>query len=225
VLESVQQFADWLQALPPGWIYAVLLTIAYGENIVPPVPGDVAVVVGGYLVGLELIGFAPAVGVATLGGALGFMTMYAVGRRLGDAVEDPNRVRWIPKGPVRTAKGWLRRWGYGVVAANRFLSGARSVIALLVGASRLRVGLTALLATLSAAVWTGLLTYAGYAVGSNWGVILGWLRTYGHVITGAVLVVAALLVARWGWRRRHRREGPMESILGTAPRNDEDPAA
>src|SRR5690606_33515552 len=78
VFESVHQFADWLQALPPAWIYATLFAIAYGENVVPPLPGDVAVVIGGSLVGLGLIGFAPLVGVATLGGALGFLTMYAL---------------------------------------------------------------------------------------------------------------------------------------------------
>ncbi|MDX1419769.1 MAG: DedA family protein [Rubricoccaceae bacterium] len=218
MFDTVQQFADWLQALPPGWIYLVLLGIAYGENVVPPIPGDVAVVIGGYLVGLGLIGFVPAVGVATLGGALGFMTMYALGVRLGDAVEDPNRVRWIPKGAVRTAKGWLRKWGYGVVAVNRFLSGARSVIALLVGASDLRAAPTALFATLSAAVWTALLTYAGYAVGANWAVILGWLRTYGRVVTAVVLVAVVVLVGRWWWHRRFRRAGP------EAPRNREDPS-
>ena len=218
MFDSVQQFADWLQSLPPGWIYAVLLAIAYGENVVPPIPGDVAVVVGGYLVGLGAIAFAPAVGVATLGGALGFMTMYAAGVWLGDAVEDPRRIRWIPKGAVRAAKGWLRRWGYGVVAANRFLSGARSVIALLVGASELRAWPTALFATLSAAVWTGLLTYAGYAVGANWDVILGWLRTYGQAVTAVVVLVAVVLVGRWGWRRRFARTRP-----GEGRRNREDP--
>lgn len=218
MFDSVQQFADWLQSLPPGWIYAVLLAIAYGENVVPPIPGDVAVVVGGYLVGLGAIAFAPAVGVATLGGALGFMTMYAAGVWLGDAVEDPRRIRWIPKGAVRAAKGWLRRWGYGVVAANRFLSGARSVIALLVGASELRAWPTALFATLSAAVWTGLLTYAGYAVGANWDVILGWLRTYGQAVTAVVVLVAVVLVGRWWWRRRFARTRP-----GEGRRNREDP--
>jgi membrane protein DedA with SNARE-associated domain len=224
MVEPLQQFADWLQALPPGWVYAVLLAIAYGENLVPPIPGDVAVVIGGSLVGLGLIAFAPAVGVATLGGALGFMTMYAVGKKLGDAVEDPRRVRWIPKGPVRTAKGWLQRWGYGVVAANRFLSGARSVIALLVGASDLRAGPTAFCATLSAAVWTGLLTYAGYAVGANWAAVLPWLRTYGQAITAVVLLVAAVLIGRRVLRRRFGRVRPRAGAPEAAPRNREDPA-
>src|SRR5690606_18981265 len=104
------------------------------------------------------------------------------------------------------------------VALNRFLSGARSVIALLVGASDLRVGTTALLATLSAAVWTALLTYAGYAVGANWAVILDWLRAYGQVVTAVVLLIGVGWGARWWWWRRFRRVGPR-----AGPRNREDP--
>ncbi len=216
MFESVHQFADWLQALPPAWIYATLFAIAYGENVVPPLPGDVAVVIGGSLVGLGLIGFAPLVGVATLGGALGFLTMYALGVRLGDAVEDPTRVRWIPKAPVRTAKRWLQRWGYAVVLANRFLSGARSVIALLVGASDLRLGPTALLATLSALVWTSLLAYAGYAVGAHWERVIPLLRTYGKAVSALLGVAVLVGVGRWWWRRR------FAPARGT-PRNHEDP--
>ena len=217
--ESVEQFAEWMQALPPLSIYLTLLGIAYGENVIPPVPGDVAIVIGGYLVGLGLIGFAPALVLCTIGSALGFMTMFAIGKKLGDAVEDPARVRWIPKGPVRMAKRWLQRWGYGVVAANRFLSGGRAVIALLSGASDLRVGLTFLLASLSAFVWIGLLLYGGYAVGVNWASILPVLRTYGQAITAVLSVVLIVVVGRWWWRRRYRRS----PVGSSTPRNREDP--
>jgi len=221
-MESVEQFAAWLQSLPPLGVYLALLAIAYGENLLPPVPGDVAVVVGGSLVGLGLIDFIPAVGVATLGGALGFMTMYTLGYALGNAVEDPHRLRWIPRGPVRTAKGWLQRWGYGVVAANRFLSGARSVIALLAGASDLRALPTAACATLSAAVWTTLLTYAGYVVGTEWERVLGWLRTYGRVISGVLVVLAVGFAVRW-WVRRKRAKGTGKAASPNPQRNQEDP--
>ncbi len=167
-IEFLQNFSDWFQTLPPVGIYATLFFVAYVENLVPPFPGDVNVVIGGYLVGLGLIGFVPAVLVVSVGSALGFMTMYAIGKVLGDAVEDPNRLRWIPKAPMQTVKKWLQRWGYGVVAVNRFLSGTRAVITLLSGASDLKPIRTAVLAFLSSVAWYTLLIYAGYTVGANW---------------------------------------------------------
>lgn len=201
--EFLQDFSNWMQALPPLGIYTTLFLVAYVENLIPPFPGDVNVLIGGYIVGLGLVGFAPALIVVSIGSALGFMTMYAVGKVLGDAVEDPQRLKWIPKGPVGSVKKWLQRWGYGVVAINRFLSGSRAVITLLAGASDLKPVRTALLALLSAAAWYALLLYGGYSVGANWESLIPYMRTYGRVIM-AVLAVAAVV---WGirWHRKRKR--------------------
>ena len=207
-IEFLQSFADWFQTLPPVGIYATLFFVAYVENLVPPFPGDVNVVIGGYLVGLGLIGFVPAVLVVSVGSALGFMTMYAIGKALGDAVEDPARLRWIPKAPMQTAKRWLQRWGYGVVAVNRFLSGTRAVINLLAGASNLKPMLTAFLAFVSSLAWYTLLLYAGYSVGANWESILPILAVYGRVIVGVLMAIACVLVVRWWLRTRKQKEAP-----------------
>ena len=202
MIESIEQFASWLGALPPLGIYLVLFAISVGENVVPPIPGDVAVVIAGSLVGFGTVALVPTFGIAVAGSVLGFLAMYAVGRRLGDAIGDPERMRWLPKGPVATVEGWLSRWGYGVVAANRFLSGGRSVIALLAGASGLRLPPTALWSTVSSLLWTGVLVGAGYAVGSEWDRVLGGLRLYGKAVTLGLALLALAVAARWALRRR-----------------------
>ena len=197
----ISDLVDWMTALAPAWAYLVVFVIAYGENVLPPVPGDLVVVLGGYLVGLGRLDFVVVVLLATVGGALGFMTMYAIGRRIGDAVLDPHRLRWLPKREVRRVRTWLQRWGYGVIAANRFLSGARSVISLTVGMAQMDAWKTLLLATLSAAVWTALIAYAGYALGDNWEVVLDFLRRYGQVVLALVVVFIAIQLYR-AYRRR-----------------------
>lgn len=190
-------FVEWLRALPPAGIYAVLLGVAYGENLVPPIWGDTVIVVCGSLVGLGVLSFAPTVALAALGGAAGFVTVYAVGRRLGDAIHDPTRWRWIPRGPIASAERWLARWGYGVVAANRFLAGGRAVIGLLAGASGLRLAPTVLWASVSAVAWSLLLVWAGSVLGSQWERVLDWLRAYGQVVTAALVLLGAAAFLRW----------------------------
>lgn len=195
-------FFAWMEALPPGWAYVMLFAIAYGENVFPPIPGDMIIVFGGYLVGVGTLSFPVVVFLATLGGALGFMSVYALGRRMGEAVLDPGRFRWLPAAQVAKAQAWLRRWGYGVVVANRFLTGARSVISLAVGMARMNAWKTALCATISAFVWTGTIVYAGYAVGDNWRVIADYLRSYGRAVLLAVGLLVVVQVGRWYWKRR-----------------------
>ena len=200
----VADFTVWLRALPPGGVYAVLFLIAYGENLVPPIWGDTVIVLCGSLVGLGTLAWAPTLAVSALGGALGFLTVFGVGRRLGGAVHDPARLRWIPRGPISRAERWLERWGYAVVAVNRFLTGARSVVGLLAGASDLRWAPTALWATVSAAAWSALLIWGGAALGARWERVLGWLAAYGRVVTVALVAVAAALAVR-AWRGKKRR--------------------
>ena len=199
-------FFGWMEALPPVWAYLALLLIAYGENVVPPIPGDLVVVFGGYLAGTGNLNLFVVVLLATLGGALGFMSMYVIGYRIGDAVFAPDRLRWIPKERMERVRRWLQRWGYGVVAANRFLSGTRSVISLTVGMAHMDAAKTAFYATVSAILWTALIAYGGYELGDNWPVVYSYLRTYGQVVLTVLGLIALVLLAQWFMRRR-RKEG------------------
>ena len=202
-METAAAFVEWLRGLPPAGIYAVLFVVAWGENVVPPIPGDLVVVVAGSFVALGLLGLVPTFVIASVGSVLGFLTVYGAGRRLGAAVHDPERLRWIPRGAITTVTAWLERWGMGVIAANRFLSGGRAVIGLLAGASRLPAGPVAAWATVSALAWNVVLVGGGVALGSQWERLVVILGQYGRVVT--LLLVAAALV--WGvrWRRSRKR--------------------
>lgn len=203
--DLLHDIVTWMEGLSPLLVYLTVLGIAYLENVVPPIPGDMVVVFGGYLAGLGQVGLAPVMVLATVGGALGFLTMYELGRRIGAAVLDPERLRWIPKEPAHRVQRWLQRYGYGVVAANRFLSGARSVIALMVGVARMPPLPVALWATVSAALWTGLITYLGYLVGDQWEVVGLYLARYGTWVTALLVAALAVHLLVRLLRRRHSR--------------------
>lgn len=211
MLDLLGDIITWMEGLSPLWVYVTILLIAYGENVLPPIPGDMVVVFGGYLAGRGQVDIVVVVLLSTVGGALGFMTMYALGRRLGYALLRSRRWRWLPQDQIAKAQRWLRQWGYGIVAANRFLSGARSVIALSVGMAHMRAWPTLAYATLSALIWTALICLAGYKVGENWERISIYLRNYGQgvlIVLGVVLLVQGLRFLR---RRQRRREGGQAS--------------
>ena len=199
--DALTAIVDWVVALPPGWVYALVLVVAYLENVVPPIPGDMLVVFGGYMAGAGLVDPYAVVLLATLGGFGGFMTMYAMGARIGHAIMDPERFRWLPKGRIESVRHHLKRWGFGLVAANRFLSGLRSVISLTVGMAHMRPGATALWSGLSALVWTALLVAGGYFLGENWAEVSDVLQTYGWVLSGLVVAFIVFQVVRY---RRQR---------------------
>jgi membrane protein DedA with SNARE-associated domain len=214
MLEWFSNFFSWMQGLPPVWAYVTLFVIAYGENVAPPIPGDMVVVFGGYLAGLGQLHLGVVVLLSTVGGALGFMTMFAIGARLGQSLLDPDRFQWLPREGIDKARRWIQRYGYGVVAANRFLSGARSVISLTAGMAEMNTWRTLWWCTVSALVWTALISYAGYAVGENWTLVVAYLRAYGRVILTLLFLVAAGLVARWYWRSQRGPAGGASDVGG-----------
>ncbi len=70
-------------SLPPSSIYLVFFLVAYVENIVPPIPGDVLVAFGGYLAAESVIGLVPVLLLTTIASVIGFMSMYWIGSRWG----------------------------------------------------------------------------------------------------------------------------------------------
>jgi membrane protein DedA with SNARE-associated domain len=208
MLDGFSNFFAWMEALSPIWAYVTLLVIAYGENVLPPIPGDMVVVFGGYMAGLGQLHLGVVILLSTVGGALGFMSMYAVGYKLGRSVLNPDRLQWLPREGFDRAQRWIHQYGYGVIAANRFLSGARSVISLTAGMFRMEVARTAWWCTVSALVWTGLISYAGYAVGENWDLVVTYLRAYGRIVLTILVLIAVGLGLRWYWRRPRDAEAP-----------------
>lgn len=206
--DAFSNFFTWMEALPPIWAYVTLLIIAYGENVVPPIPGDMVVVFGGYMAGVGLLDLWLVIVISTAGGAAGFMTVYEVGRRVGHAAIESERYGWLPRSGFEKARRWMERYGYGVVAANRFLSGARSVISLTVGAAQMKPGPTLLWSTVSAALWCTLIASGGYVVGDNWRLVVEYLRAYGRWMLALLAVVAVIALVRWYW---FSDEAPVDS--------------
>lgn len=200
----------WMTELPAGWVYSLILIVAWGENVLPPIPGDMIVVFGGYLAGLGKLDLMMVIFLSTAGGTAGFMSMYAAGSQLGTALLTPKRFKWLPKKRLLAARAYLGRWGYGLVAANRFLSGLRSVISLSVGMAHKPVWPTTLWATFSALVWTILLGVAGFYVGENWEVVGEYLRQYGAVVVSLLALFVLVQVLRF-WFSRNVPDGDGET--------------
>lgn len=198
---------EWIQQLHPLSIYTVFFAIAYLENIMPPIPGDVLVAFGGYMAAEGIIHIWPIYLLTTVASVIGFMSMYGIGYYGG------YQLRINPSGPIRwllyvvdehyieKARRWMNRWGQGVVLANRFLAGTRSVISLTAGISHTPVYKTVVSSTLSSMAWNAILLGFGWFVHQNWQVIGYYLSVYSRIIL-AMLVLIILL--RWGYVRYWR---------------------
>ncbi|WP_242979071.1 DedA family protein [Rhodohalobacter mucosus] len=191
----LEQIVDWILTLSPLSIYTIFFLVAYIENIIPPLPGDVLVAFGGYLAAEQIIGFVPVLIITTLASVIGFMNMYLFGKYFGDRIEVQRRRFWLMRfidiKYFDRGKRWMHNWGQGVILANRFLAGTRSVIALTAGITKTKVYSTMLSSFISSLVWNFTLLMLGWIVYENWAVIGNYLNIYGRVILILIVVVVA----------------------------------
>lgn len=206
----IEQFTNEVvqivNTLPPVSIYLVFFLIAYLENVVPPIPGDVLVAFGGYLAAESIIGFVPILLLTTVASVVGFMSMYWIGSRWGLQIEDnPQKLwllRFIPLKYLKKVRQWMQRWGLRVVLANRFLAGTRSVISLTAGLSHTRIGSTVICSFISSILWNSILLGFGWVVHENWRLIGQYLSIYGKIILGAIGLFIIIKAGIYYFRKR-----------------------
>lgn len=212
--QLTQDLVQWIYTLPPVSIYGVFLAVAYLENVIPPIPGDVLVAFGGYLAAEAVIGLVPVYLLTTSASVVGFMSMYWLGSRWGWQIREREKhwlVRFIPLRYIEKTRDWMNRWGQGVVVANRFLAGTRSVIALTAGISHTPPYLTALSSTVSSLLWNGILLGFGWVVQKNWHIIGDYLSAWGQ---GVLVLLALLILGRIAWVRLRGKRSQAEEGRG-----------
>lgn len=208
-MEWIESILAMLRGLPPLGVLGAIFLVAYIENVFPPSPSDLMIVFAGTLVGVGTVGFLPALGAATAGGTLGFMTAYAAGRYFEGRLTTGRLGRYLPLGGIHQAELLFQRYGYWVIIANRFLAGTRAVVSFFAGMSRLHLTRTSVLSAISAAVWNSLLLYAGMSLADNWRRAIHFLAVYSKVAT--IIVAVATAIFLWWYFRRRRIVPPSEN--------------
>lgn len=192
----INQIVDWVFTLSPFKIYLIFTVVAYIENIIPPMPGDVLVAFGGYLAAEQVVGFVPLLMITTVASVFGFMSMYWIGAQFGYRIEAQRSDFWLMRVVdikyFDRVKRWMQRWGQGVIVTNRFLAGTRSVISLVSGITKTKVSTTILSSTVSSIVWNFALLGFGWVVNENWQIIGHYLNIYGRIVLG--LIVAVIII-------------------------------
>jgi membrane protein DedA with SNARE-associated domain len=204
--QFVQEMVQLINSLPPFSIYLVFFLVAYVENVIPPIPGDVLVAFGGYLAAESIIGLVPVLLLTTVASVLGFMSMYWIGSRWGTQIQNKQRrfwlLRFIPLKYLNKVRDWMQRWGMGVVLANRFLAGTRSVISLTAGLSHTRISSTIISSFVSSILWNGILLGFGWIVHENWRLIGEYLSIYGKIILGGIAVFIIIRLGTYYYRNK-----------------------
>jgi len=192
----------YMSNLDPTLIYLILFFFAFIENVFPPSPSDVVVVVGASLIATTSMGFIPVLLITSFGSSLGYMLMYYVGKVFGEKIIRSGKISFITQEGLSNTDIWFNKWGYKLILANRFMPGTRSVISFFTGVYELEVLKTFTLSTISAFAWNILIIYAGIFLGNNVEVIDYYLVTYSKIGIGISIVVIIFFTIKYFVKRK-----------------------
>lgn len=186
----------------PIWIYLTLFFFAFIENIFPPSPSDVVIVIGGSLIGTGDLNFILTLIFATIGSITGFMVMFYIGSTVDKKVIHSGRFKYIPINSIDKVETWFRKYGYYVIVANRFMPGTRAVISFFAGISNLDPKRTFTLCFVSALLWNILMLYLGFVFGDNVAKVDEYLTTYSNIVIVVTVFVILFFIFRFFFRKR-----------------------
>jgi membrane protein DedA with SNARE-associated domain len=197
---------EWITNTMSSLGYWGIGLLMFLENVFPPIPSELIMPLAGFAVSQGEMNFFGAVLAGSIGTVLGALPWYYIGRLLGEerlkTLAD-RYGRWLTVTSKEIAKAdhWFDRHGSKAVLFGRLIPAVRTLISLPAGISGMNMSMFLLYSSLGTVIWTTLLTYAGYALGSNYELVDQYMAP-GSKIVVSVLGISFLV---WVIRRKQRR--------------------
>jgi len=168
------------------------------ESCCIPIPSEVVMPLAGFLAYRHLLGFWPAVAVATVANVVGSLVAYAIGNYAGRAfVLRYGRYVGLTPRHLERAERWFHRFGEATVFFGRMVPAVRTFVSLPAGFARMSLARFVLFSLLGSFVWNLALVYGGYQLNKHWQLLADHVKPFTYL--GAAILVAALL---WFWLLR-----------------------
>lgn len=206
---------EWLQAIPPGWLCAMVALVIGLESLGIPLPGEIVLVSAAILSAKGVVSPVAVGACASAGAILGDSAGYVIGRKGGQRLFE-RLGRRFPKhfGPrhVIKAEGYFHRFGVWAVFVGRFIALLRILAGPLAGALRMPYWRFAVANVLGGIVWAGGTTAVIYYLGL---VAEKWLKGFSWV--GLVVAVVFGVCTTLYLKRRAASaldEGDLKGVVG-----------
>ena len=183
----------WIMEVISSMGYVGIIFLMFVENVFPPIPSELIIPLAGYMVTKDQLTFLGVVVAGTIGSVLGALPLYY----LGKTIEEKRLRSWIDKygrwlaiscRDVDRSKKWFEEYGVWTVLFCRLVPGVRSLISIPAGVQRMNPATFLVASTAGMALWTTVLTSAGYLLGSNFTKVEEYLDPVSYFLVGGLIV-------------------------------------
>ena len=162
------------------------------------IPGELALLTGGYIAHQGNANLGVMMGVAATGAIAGDSLGYEIGRRFGPALQRSRLGRKVGAERWDRAEAYLEAKGGRAIFAGRFIGVLRALVPAVAGATRMPYRQFLAWNALGAVIWAPGTVFVGYLAGSSYKRVEHYAGPAGLVLLGAAAAVTAVvLTARW----------------------------
>ena len=156
--------------------YLTICLAMFLENIIPPIPSEIIMPLGGFFVYQQKLNFYVLVFCGLFGTIAGSMPWYYLGKlanekRLSDFLDKRGKFIGITSNDLAKSKRWFDKYGVSLVFWGRLVPGIRTLISVPAGMELMPLRKFLIWTTLGSLIWVALLTYAGFIFGENYQII------------------------------------------------------
>ena len=187
-------------------LFAVLTLCGLGL----PIPEDVILLTGGYLVHRGVTRYPITLAVSLLGVVVGDNSLFFLGRHFGSRLVRYFSLGAGRKSQIERIEAFMQRYGHRAIFYARFLAGLRALVYLSAGSFGVRPAVFLLYDLVGALISVPIVVTLGYVFGKQLELLVKYLGGLERLI----LIVAILCVAVYGTRLLVLRKPTSETQSG-----------
>ncbi len=156
-----------------SFAYLIIGFAMFLENIIPPIPSEIIMPLGGYFVYQGSLNFYILIIFGSAGTLLGSFPWYFLGKALNEQkissfLDKRGKFLGITSKDLSKSRLWFDKYGTLLVFWGRLIPGIRTLISVPAGIELMPIGTFFVWTSLGTIIWVTILTYAGYVFGENY---------------------------------------------------------
>jgi membrane protein DedA with SNARE-associated domain len=205
----ITDFTDWLEEISGQWWFLVVIfVIAFLDSVIPIVPSETTVIIGGVAAGLGEQSLPLVIVCGAFGAFLGDNAAYEIGRRFNPRIEAYARRKPKTASRLRWADQQIRKRGGLLLVTARFIPGGRTALTITSGVTHQPRPWFMFWVAIAVSIWATYAALLGYVGGKAFedNHTIAFLVAFGT----ALAVTVVIEIVRHLLDRRRRAAEPTE---------------
>ena len=186
----------------PNIAYFVISLAMFLENLIPPIPSEIIMPLGGFFVYKGDLNFYILIISGLIGTVIGALPWYFLGKllnekKLSNFIDRKGKFVGISLKDLDKSRLWFDKYGVLLVFWGRLIPGIRTLISVPAGIELMPINKFLIWTSLGSLIWVIFLTSAGYLFGENYEIIELYIDNFKVILKPIFAILILYLLIRF----------------------------